>query len=133
MAQEPPSADDIPIQVLAPPTYQGGHVIPSTPTLKTSKSPSQSNESLEPPKTETNKLEENEGDHFLTGFKLYLVVGGVMLVGFLLGLNGSFVATVSLFSRPNLLHTLICFICLELSSADGSGACTGVCFYSSSL
>jgi len=100
MAQEPSSANDIPIQVLAlaPPTHQGGH-IPSTPTLKTTKSPSQSNESLKLPKTETSDLAENESDHFLAGFKLYLVIGGVMLVGFLGALNGSFVATVSLFSR----------------------------------
>jgi hypothetical protein len=123
MAQVHSSNSDISTQVLTPLTRQGGQ-IPSTPTSRTIKSPPRSNESLEPPKTETNEAEENGSDHFLTGFKLYLVVAGLMLVGFLVSLNGSFVATVSLFFCSNILDPLICFIGLDLSSTDESGACT---------
>lgn len=123
MAHRPSGNNDIPIQVLAPSTRQGGHIT-STPT-STIKRPLQSDGSLEPPRLEANDLEENENGHFLIGLKLYLVIAGLMLVGFLVALNGSFVATVSLsFSSNFLIYPLICFICLDLSLVDGSDACT---------
>jgi hypothetical protein len=63
--------------------------------------------------------EENEDKRFLEGLKLYLVVAGLMLVGFLVALNGSFVATVRFAFRSPPFHMqsfdLICF--LEFLSA----------------
>lgn len=124
MAHRPSSTNDIPIQVLASSTRHGGHM-PSTPTSTTIKRPLRSDGSLEPPKLETNDSEENENGHFLIRFKLYLVIAGFMLVGFLFALNGSFVATVSLsFCSNFFIYPLICFICLDLSLVDGSDACT---------
>jgi hypothetical protein len=125
MTQRPSNANDIPIQVLAPPTHQGSRILP-TPPPSTIKHEPQLDGSLEPSKTEQNESQENERSRFPTGVKLYCDVAGLMLVGFLVLLNGSFVATVRLdFCIDFLLHSLIC---LDLSFVDGSGASTEAAF-----
>lgn len=124
MAQHPSNPHDILIRVLAPSTHQDGDV-QSTPTSTTAKSPSQSDGSLEAPKTEA-----NESDHFLEGFKLYVIVGGLMLVGFLVALNGSFVATVSLSLCFDFLQNTLTCVCLLGSIIFGWIGCmyrSGLC------
>jgi len=73
--------------------------------------------------------EENEDKRFLEGLKLYLVVAGLMLVGFLVALNGSFVATVRLAFRPPPpfhMHSFDLIYFLEYLSAllNMHGACS---------
>jgi hypothetical protein len=57
--------------------------------------PTQPVEPADVPALEANETGNDGGSNLLTGFKLYLVVAALMLAGFLVALNGSFVATVS--------------------------------------
>ncbi len=81
--------NNIPIIDVSPLTKRNDH----TTSMPTTISP-HNNNTADGAKAEAGEPEENERDHFLGGVKLYLVVAGLMFLGFLMALNGSLVATV---------------------------------------
>jgi len=91
MAEKLSRPEDI---LRAEPNSVSRHEIQSTSTVIEA-APTQPVEPADVPELEANETGNDRGSNLLTGFKLYLVVAALMLAGFLVALNGSFVATVS--------------------------------------
>jgi hypothetical protein len=80
---------------------------------------------IDRPEVEKRELGKEDG-HFLTGFKLYVVVVGLMLVSFLVTLNGGFVAPMSV--PPHFLASTCSFF-----SHSIPGSLTSLCACSESI